>query len=240
MIKEVINIFGSLLGNLLGSGVKKPTEEHVEDAENCAGSITQAMLQSVKDYVTVDQIKLVFPNTPIKHIEDNLPLVLCALEKQDICDKDMVTYALATIAVENPSFAPVSEKPSKYSTKSGLPPYDFSKYDTMTGLGNTPALDGDGALYKGRGLLQITGHANYVDMDKKLGLDGGLLENPDNANEPHIAAAIFAQYFKDREVRIRKALGTRDLVTLRKIVNGGTIGFDVFEKAYTKLEKIIN
>lgn len=34
-------------------------------------------------------------------------------------------------------------------------------YDTRTDLGNTPAKDGDGRLYKGKGIFQTTGKANY-------------------------------------------------------------------------------
>lgn len=34
-------------------------------------------------------------------------------------------------------------------------------YDTRTDLGNTPEVDGDGRLWKGRGLIQLTGATNY-------------------------------------------------------------------------------
>jgi putative chitinase len=54
----------------------------------------------------------------------------------------------------------------------------FSKYDIgrlAKRLGNTPAADGDGFLYRGRGFVQITGRANYEKF--------GLALNPDKALE---------------------------------------------------------
>ncbi|WP_337739428.1 hypothetical protein [Agrobacterium vitis] len=66
----------------------------------------------------------------------------------------------------------------------------FEKYDTGTlakQLGNTPAADGDGFFYRGRGYPQLTGAANYRNADKKLGLGGQLIANPDLALQPDIA-----------------------------------------------------
>lgn len=197
-------------------------------------SIIDASGDSFKDKVTPELVHKIFIYTPLSEIKTHLPLILDAFEKRGLCDRIMICYMLGTLYVENPKFKPVSEKPSKYSDADGQAPYDFSKYDTMTKLGNTPEKDGDGEKFKGRGFVQLTGKANYEAMDKKLNLDGGLVDNPEAANEPHIASAIFAEYFLEREARIRAAAAKEDYVALRKIVNGGTIGLDDFTKAYQK------
>lgn len=70
----------------------------------------------------------------------------------------------------------------------------FEKYDTgklAKALGNTPAADGDGFLYRGRGYVQLTGRANYAKAGDWLKLD--LLRNPDLALQPSIAAQILVR-----------------------------------------------
>ncbi|MFN7023977.1 MAG: glycoside hydrolase family 19 protein [Pseudorhizobium sp.] len=66
----------------------------------------------------------------------------------------------------------------------------FNKYDAGTPigkrLGNT--VKGDGYLYRGRGLVQITGRSNYAKASKKLGVD--FIKDPDRVLEPKLAIAI--------------------------------------------------
>ena len=61
-------------------------------------------------------------------------------------------------------------------------------------LGNTEA--GDGARYKGRGFIQITGKANYTKAGEALGID--LVNNPEQAANPDVAAKIAVWYWQNR------------------------------------------
>jgi putative chitinase len=72
-----------------------------------------------------------------------------------------------------------------------------TQYDTRTDLGNTPQFDGDGALYKGKGLGQLTGKKNYqlfTDWCKnKLNININFVKQPEKLKEPQYAvlSAIF-------------------------------------------------
>ena len=73
----------------------------------------------------------------------------------------------------------------------------LSKYDTGTlaaRLGNTPALDGDGQKYCGRGLIQITGRHNYQQCSVGVFGDERLLELPELLEQPRWAAESAAWF----------------------------------------------
>ncbi|MVA91628.1 hypothetical protein GOZ80_06280 [Agrobacterium vitis] len=103
----------------------------------------------------------------------------------------------------------------------------FEKYDTGTlakQLGNTPAADGDGFFYRGRGYPQLTGAANYRNADKKLGLGGQLIANPDLALQPDIASKIMVLgmtegWFTGRKLSDYFTPSSSDWVNARKIIN---------------------
>jgi predicted chitinase len=77
---------------------------------------------------------------------------------------------------------------------------DFKKYDPKyapkkaRALGNTKV--GDGARYKGRGYIQLTGRYNYKRAGEALGLP--LEAKPELAEKPEIAAKIAVWFWKQR------------------------------------------
>ncbi len=185
---------------------------------------------------SAERVSQIFHDAPRRNVETYLPLVLSSLEKLELGDRDMILMALATIRAESAGFEPISEFQSEYNTDPGGRP--FGKYDFRPELGNNGV--GEGDRFKGRGFVQLTGRANYTQFSQALGLGTQLVDNPDLANDPSIAADLLAHFLKAKEDRIRVALYLSDLITARKAVNGGTHGMDRFEAAYNQGQALIN
>ena len=178
--------------------------------------------------VTVAVVSKMFPFTPVDNIKANLPVVLNALVEPELTGKKMVLMALATIRAETEVFKPISEGESRFNTSPGGHPFDL--YDNRQDLGNLGPPDG--AQFKGRGFIQLTGRANYQHHGEAIGLGNGLIDDPDLANDPEIAAKLLASFLKSKETQIKEALLDGDLKAARKLVNGGTHGLAVFTAAY--------
>lgn len=113
-----------------------------------------------------------------------------AAEKAGIRGQELVAF-LSQCAHETLDFKHMKEIGGKL---------DFKKYDPRFAprkakiLGNTNP--GDGAKYKGRGYIQITGKYNYSKAGEALGLD--LVNHPELVEKPEIAAKVAVWYWKNR------------------------------------------
>ena len=213
-------------------------------ADGIAGSQTLSALgiditqndkrSDVTDQFTVGIVSDMFPFTPIGNIKKHLPFVLSALKKLDLGDREMILMALGTIRAETEGFVPIDEFESRFNTPpDGLP---YSLYDNRRDLGNQGPTDG--ADFKGRGFIQLTGRDNYIRLGTQLGID--LVAKPELANDPEIAATILATFLKNGERRIRAALLTNNLDEARQVVNGGTNGLDRFQETFNKGQDLIS
>lgn len=179
--------------------------------------------------VNVGSVSRLFPATKPANIARYLPYVEAALGATGLLDRAMVIGALATIRAETEGFVPIAEFQSKFNTPPGGAP--FSLYDKRSDIGNSQR--GDGERYRGRGFVQLMGKANYQSYGQKLGL--GLVDAPDKANAPEVAAVVLAQFLLDKAARFREAVAQDDLRAARRLVNGGAHGLasfkDVFDRA---------
>jgi putative chitinase len=97
------------------------------------------------------------------------------------------------------------------------------QYEGRKDLGNTQP--GDGPRFKGRGLIQLTGRANYTAFGKTRNRDFISGNNPDLlASDPNLAADCSGWFW---DVNKLNALADSDQpLKITKVINGGTNGLD--------------
>jgi predicted chitinase len=174
--------------------------------------------------ITVANVSRLFPATKPANIARYLPYIEAALGVAELTDRAMVVGALGTIRVETEGFVPISEFQSKYNTPPGGAP--FSLYDHK--LGNDGP--GEGARYRGRGFVQLTGRTNYQTYGAKLSCD--LDTAPDLANAPEVAALLLAVFLADKAKAFRDAVASNKLDVARRLVNGGSHGLASFKSVF--------
>jgi len=102
-----------------------------------------------------------------------------------------------------------------------------SRYDTRVDLGNSPAVDGDGKLYAGRGPIQITGKSNYGqfrDWCRKQGMScPDFVLSPEAVNTDPWEGLVPIWYWSTRN--LNRYADTNDIEQITKKINGGLNGF---------------
>lgn len=89
-------------------------------------------------------------------------------------------------------------------------------------MGNRDEASGDGYRFRGRGCIQLTGHANYFHAGQACGED--FVMQPDLVATPRYAA-MTAGWFWDTH-KLNQYADRQDFLMMTKKINGGTIGLD--------------
>lgn len=98
-------------------------------------------------------------------------------------------------------------------------------------IGNRPEGSGDGFFFRGRGLIQVTGRANYEAAAKGLGMS--VVELPAWMETPIGAATAAAWWWKANGCNDLAEAG--DIVALRRRVNGGLLGLDAVRALHAEV-----
>lgn len=157
---------------------------------------------------------------------------------------------LATLAHESARFTRLVENlnysaeglaatwPARYADMAGQPnalaqsiarkPATIASLTYANRMGNGPSATGDGWIYRGRGLIQITGRDNYDRSGDALGLD--LILNPELLEQPYNAALSAAEWWHRHGCN--ELADTGDMAAVTRKVNGGLTGLDDRLKLY--------
>jgi putative chitinase len=135
-------------------------------------------------------------------------------------------------AVLGPDNKPIKKdgknQPNKFALALHRKPEMIANVVYSGRMGNGPTESGEGWLYRGRGLKQLTGKDNHRACSAGLGVD--LVSNPDLLLEPVYAARSAAWFLATNKCNVFADAG--DIEGLTKRINGGLIGIDDRKKRY--------
>ncbi|MEO8713751.1 MAG: peptidoglycan-binding protein [Acetobacteraceae bacterium] len=130
------------------------------------------------------------------------------LDQYEVNTPPRIAHFVAQVAHESDGFCTTEEYASG------------AAYEGRADLGNTQP--GDGMRFKGRGLIQLTGRANYASAAGRLGI--GLVADPDLAAVPATSLRIACDFWATK--KINTPADRDDIITVTRLVNGGLNGID--------------
>jgi putative chitinase len=159
--------------------------------------------------ITTQQLLQILPNAGAK-AGVFAPALNTAMQRYQIVGSKRVAAFIAQIGHESGQLVYVREIWGPTAAQRG--------YEGRKDLGNTVA--GDGRKYCGRGLIQVTGRANYAECGEALGLD--LINQPELLELPQHAAMSAAWFWAAHGLNTLADAG--DNANIGSIINTGRRG----------------
>jgi putative chitinase len=159
--------------------------------------------------ITTQQLLQILPNAGA-HAGVFVPLLNVAMVRFQIVGTKRMAAFMAQIGHESGQLVHVKELWGPTAAQ--------AKYEGRADLGNTQP--GDGFRYRGRGLLQITGRANYAACGETLGLN--LVTQPELLEQPRYACLSAAWFWAGNGLNTLADGGKFETITRR--INGGLNG----------------
>jgi len=138
--------------------------------------------------------------------------------------KENLNYKAASLQKVFPKYFPDAGTAAAYANK----PEKIANRVYANRMGNGDEASGDGWRYCGRGLIQLTGKNNYTFFAGSLDIP---IEEASEYLETFEGAVQSACFFWDQN-GLNKWADAKDILTLTKRINGGTIGLEDRKKHY--------
>ena len=174
--------------------------------------------------ITEQQLQSIMPNAR-RQAGVFVPVLNTAMQRYQIVGRKRVAAFIAQLGHESGQL--------RYVREIWGPTPAQAKYEGRADLGNTQP--GDGSKYRGRGLIQITGRANYAACGEALGLD--LITQPELLELPQYAAMSAAWFWKQNGLN---DLADRDQFnTITHRINGGLNGLQDRLEIWSRAREVL-
>ncbi len=174
-----------------------------------ADATIKALLAGLPAGPSKEKLGVVMPQAVPKRIDLYFEPLLAGMKKHKITTPLRIAHFIAQLAHESGSF--------RYAEELA----DGRAYEGRTDLGNNQA--GDGPRFKGRGLIQLTGRANYAAYSKASGVD--YLAKPERlASDAFAAVDVACWFWNSRD--LNKLADQDDVRAITRRINGGFNGID--------------
>jgi putative chitinase len=174
--------------------------------------------------LTSDEIQTIMPNCSASRLLSYYPYLLSAMAEFSVTSKLRAAAFLAQGAHESGELRYMEEIASG------------AAYEGRADLGNTEP--GDGVRYKGRGMFQLTGRANYRRCGAALGLD--LEGDPAQAATPQVGFRIAGWYWTTHGCNELADGGTEAaFIVITRRINGGLTGLASREAYYARAKEVL-
>jgi len=186
--------------------------------------------------VSKEQLAQFFENTPANVIDQYVEPLNNALQQFQINNPERIAMFMAQVGHESGGLTQIQENlnyradrlpvvfpryfrdvnPNAYARN----PEKIANRVYANRMGNGPESSGDGYRYRGRGLIQLTGHDNYARFANDMGMS--IEEAVEYLSTPE-GAAMSAAWFWSKN-GLNEIADRGDVVAATKRINGGTIG----------------
>jgi putative chitinase len=192
--------------------------------------------------ITAQQLKQIVPSIKLSNVTIYTDILNDVLPKHGIDTAERWRCFIAQVAHESGSFNYTKEIASGQA------------YEGRKDLGNVNP--GDGVRFKGRGLIQITGRANYKACSLFIFKDESLIKKPELLEQPRYAVESAVWYWNSRKLSeicdqpddwkhtVTRKDGTQSTYTkfeqLTRCINGGLNGLGERLAFYNRAKQVIN
>ena len=174
--------------------------------------------------ITQQQLLQIIPNArPVAGVF--VPVLNAAMGKYGIVTRLRIAAFIAQVGHESGQLRLMREIWGPTTQQLG--------YDGRADLGNI--VKGDGSKFRGRGLIQITGRANYAACGEALGLD--LINQPSLLELPQHATMSAAWFWSTRG--LNTLADQKDFAKITRRINGGLTGQDDRQALYDMALKVL-